>query len=130
MTVRELIEELKKYNPDMEVVDYDGSAFDELHYKRVYDSQYPHKEIEHIAVCLDFENNYIPIDIGELKDILQCQMYDYPHMYDGSIMIKEILEIPKEDDKIVPYTKWKYYGRNELDKPVFKLESWFYKKNV
>lgn len=129
MTVEELINELKKFPKKMEVVDYDGDSFDELHYKRVYDSTYPHEEIEHLALCLDFENNYIPFNVEELKDIIKCQIYDYPTMYTGKYkdMVDRILNFDKIRDKEKVNVKWQYWGENKLNKPIFKLVAFEYK---
>lgn len=126
MTVQELICELSKFPATMEVVDYTGDAFDELHYKRVYDSQYPHKEVEHLAVCIDFACNYIPLNFGELKDILKCQIYDYPEMYQGDdkVIVDTILNYPqsKDNETITLEPKWEYYCQNEYDKAVYKFK--------
>ena len=129
MTVEELIFELKKFPKKMEVVDYTGDTFDKLHYKRVYDSVYPHEEIEHLAVCIDFENNYRDLDISELKDIIKCQIYEYPTMYSGKYkeMIDRILNFDTIRDSEKVNTKWQYWGENKLNKPVFKLVGYEYK---
>lgn len=124
MTVKELIEELHKYPSEMEIVDSIGDSFDELHYKRVYDSFYPYEEIEHIALCLDFKDSYHLMDLGELKDIIKCQMYDYPDMYNGDDWIERLLNNSKEFDEDLVKTGWEYWGKNKLDKPIFKLISY------
>lgn len=121
MKVKEAIKELEKMNPDMDLVDYDGYVIESIRYKKIYDSQYPYHEVEHLAVCADCDDNKFILE--DLKDIISNQIYDYKGIYDGEndSWVKAILDIPKKFDKQPVYTKWKYYGQNERNFDVFKL---------
>ena len=124
MTVEELIKELKNFPPKMEVVDSDGDLINFLRYKRIYDSQYPYKEIEHLSLCLDCDKSLRRMKIEELKDIIKCQQYDYPDMYVNDKNIESLLELDKSNDVLMVYTEWEYAGVNERNKPIFKLKYW------
>lgn len=124
MNVEQLIKELQNFPKEMEVVDSSGDTFNILRYKRIYDSQYPHSEIEHLALCLDYDTTYRRMDIDELKDIIKCQMYDYPDMYKNYEVTEKLFEVPKKDDCLMVYTEWDYAGENERNKPIFRLKYW------
>lgn len=53
MKVKELIEQLQKYDSDMEVVDYSGDKILSVHKKTIVDSDYPYEYKDHVAICLD-----------------------------------------------------------------------------
>lgn len=123
MNVGELIKGLEKFPKEMEVVDSSGDTFDMFRYRRIYDSQCPHPEIEHLALCLDNSSNRVKkMDVKELKDIIKCQMYDYPDMYRGDEMIESLFSY--EDDSTDVYTEWDYAGENSMEKPIFRLRFW------
>lgn len=124
MTVGDLIRGLQRFPKEMEVVDADGYVFNTFRYRRIYDSQYPHKEIEHLALCLDDNQNFRPMNIDELKDIIKCQMYDYPDMYKDYKLTEDLLKSPKNLDTVQVYTEWEYAGENERNKPIFRLKDW------
>lgn len=123
MNVGELIEGLERFPREMEVVDSSGDTFDMFRYRRIYDSQYPHPEIEHLALCLDDTSNRVKkMDVEELKNIIKCQMYDYPDMYMNDGMIESLLSY--ENDSAEVYTEWEYAGENSVGKPIFRLRLW------
>lgn len=55
MKVKELIEELQKFDPEMDVVDYGSDKIKSVHLKKVVDSDYPYEYKDHIAVCIDID---------------------------------------------------------------------------
>lgn len=79
MKVKELIEQLQKFDPEMDVVDYGCDTFESVHLKTVIDSDYPHEYKDHIAVCVDIEDvaycYWVIID--EIKNFLGEEGYKY-----------------------------------------------------
>ncbi len=123
MTVRELIEKLKTFNQDMDVVDCDGYTFESVRFKTVIDSQYPHEELSHIAICVDIEENS-GYKLWELKHKLHEDIYDYPKMYDlngQDKWVKDILNYDEKYDNFQIYTDWNIYCIRNDGKTIYRL---------
>ena len=53
MKVKEVIEELKNFDGELDLVDYEGDVIKSIHRKEIVDSDYPHEFKSHIAICVD-----------------------------------------------------------------------------
>lgn len=79
MKVKELIEQLQKFDPEIDVVDYGCDTIKSVHLKTVIDSDYPYEYKDHIAVCVDIEEiTYCDWTIiEEIKNFLGEEGYRY-----------------------------------------------------